>query len=270
WQSFLQKYPQSAHSATAASNLCELSFKGAAEQNTVEALESFMKAFPESSHRHGALEKLAPLVLKELSKAGTVAEYEAFLARFGDTSAAGQATNEWARTEYPGVVAANTIEAYETFLKRFPNSELSEDARKRIEPQREERDWSSTLLKNSPQDYIAFWKAHPTTTRLKAVTGTLHTSMIMRSSGLGFVASFEGQGDFINLKSQPDVQGIALTFKEHPDFKAKISVNGASKSRIINYEDLGGAEKIGTKPPIADATVLMLNADTAIAVDLVH
>jgi hypothetical protein len=161
----LQKYPQSAHSATAASNLCELSFKGAAEQNTVEALESFMRAFPESMRTQEASEKLAALTWKNVSASNTVSAYESFLSRFARSSFAPQAINALAKVEYQAATNANTIQDYEAFLKAFPNSELSPDVASRLKTQTEERDWNQTLLKHTAQAYTDFWKAHPTATR---------------------------------------------------------------------------------------------------------
>jgi hypothetical protein len=84
------------------------------------------------------------------------------------------------------------------------------------------------------------------------------------------ITSEINEGSVIYSKSQPliNIQGVVLTMKEHPDFKEKMSLEGASNLGIINDADWSKPLQLTINPPVDNATVLMGSGDHVVAVQL--
>jgi hypothetical protein len=89
----------------------------------------------------------------------------------------------------------------------------------------DERDWNQTLLKNTPDAYLSFYKKYTNTSRMKVLTGTLKAEM-----GMQFTFGPKSDG--------PDVKKIILSLGEHPGFKHEVSVEDAARWKIIDYTPL--------------------------------
>ncbi|HEY6184505.1 MAG TPA: hypothetical protein VIW67_19830 [Terriglobales bacterium] len=262
WQSFLQKHPQSVRSTIAASNLCELSFSRAAEQNTIEALEAFLREFPGSMRNRDTLEKLGALAWKDVSASNSVPVYELFLSRFAGTTFAGQATNALARLEYQIALKENTIASYESFLRRFPNSDLANDAKRRLEPQTEDRDWNQTLLENNPPAYLKFWKLHSSGSHIKVIKGTLVAYMVFKNGTTGHGSTLEPPSDWPDSGGpfgSMRVSNIGYGVDELSGLEGSMSVTEASRLGLVSVQTSGagvGFRKITTSEPLKDVLFL--------------
>jgi hypothetical protein len=257
---FIKAHPDSPLVALAKARIEENAFEQAKRTGTTTALESFIKRFGSGDLGPRARGELESVELAQAEKSASVPMWEAFLNKYAASTNATGARQALEHLEYCAATNANSIAAYEAYLAKYRDSKHVAEITTRLEPQLEERDWNQALLKNETDAYFAYAKAHPNSSRIKVLMGTVKASV-----SYGFTAApFGGT-------MTPSGIDVVVTINEHPGFRQQVTPEVAAQWNLMTYEPSGGVAMVGEKPALKNATVLLIRKTGATgASDLGH
>lgn len=205
YQTFLTQHPTSRFAGKAQEALENVEFAQDLQEPTVSNLERLLRRYPASTNVPTAKSKLAQLLLPGVVESNKVTDYESFLKSFAGTHSANTAKLKLIKLEYKLAVREDTIDSYQSFLTKFPQTSYTDDVKKRLNAQTEERDWNRALLQNTLESYLRFHSSHPSSEKVIVLQGALYVNLgspgISYQGSLPFVAGPDLQSYFVSIRN---------------------------------------------------------------------